>query len=260
MEICKQKVKNILITQPAPTNVNNPYAILTEQYNLAVNFRSLTHVEGVDLKYFKALKIDLKEYNSIIFTGTRAIKEYFRLRAGMNYGAISDATKYFCDNQLTANYLNAYIEPRKRKVFFPKTPENNFLELFKKHTGNKEKLLFPCAGAGVHKTDLLNTLKANDYKVTEAEMYNTVCSDISDMEKDINNYDMIAFFSPVAITALLEAFPNFSKTNTRIAAFGATTHQAVLTAGFNLDVSAPTPQAPSMTMAIEAYIKQYNND
>jgi uroporphyrinogen-III synthase len=53
-------------------------------------------------------------------------------------------------------------------------------------------------------------------------------------------------------------FPDFTQDNTRIAAFGSTTHKAVLEAGLKLDVQAPTPQSPSMTMAIEEYIKATN--
>jgi uroporphyrinogen-III synthase len=54
-------------------------------------------------------------------------------------------------------------------------------------------------------------------------------------------------------------FPQFKQNNTRIAAFGPTTAQAVRDAGLILDIEAPLPNAPSMTGALELYIKKANN-
>jgi uroporphyrinogen-III synthase len=53
-------------------------------------------------------------------------------------------------------------------------------------------------------------------------------------------------------------FPDFKQNNTRIAAFGPTTAKAVYDAGLLLDIEAPLPNAPSMTGAIELYIKKAN--
>jgi uroporphyrinogen-III synthase len=64
------------------------------------------------------------------------------------------------------------------------------------------------------------------------------------------------FFSPAGVTSLFKNFPDFVQNNTLIAAFGAQTSQAVLDAGLRLDVQAPVPEAPSMTMSIENYLKK----
>ena len=88
-------------------------------------------------------------------------------------------------------------------------------------------------------------------------MYETDSSDLSDLENVF--YDVIAFYSPSGITSLLENFPEFKQNNTRIAAFGPTTAQAVKDANLILDIQAPMPNAPSMTGALEQYIKQANN-
>jgi uroporphyrinogen-III synthase len=71
-------------------------------------------------------------------------------------------------------------------------------------------------------------------------------------------YDIIAFYSPSGITSLFLNFPDFKQNNTRIAAFGPTTAQAAKDAGLIIDVQAPMPSAPSMTGALEIYIKQVN--
>ena len=83
-------------------------------------------------------------------------------------------------------------------------------------------------------------------------MYRTVCSDLSDLSDVF--YDMLVFFSPSGIESLFKNFPDFEQNNTRIACFGPTTVQAAEEAGLKVNVSAPNPKAPSMTMAIENYI------
>jgi uroporphyrinogen-III synthase len=53
-------------------------------------------------------------------------------------------------------------------------------------------------------------------------------------------------------------FPDFKQNNTRIAAFGPTTAKAVRDASLILDIEAPLPNAPSMTGALELYIRSAN--
>jgi uroporphyrinogen-III synthase len=84
-------------------------------------------------------------------------------------------------------------------------------------------------------------------------MYKTVCSDLSDLA-DVK-YDMLVFFSPSDIESLFKNFPLFKQNTTRIAAFGQSTAKAVEDANLRIDVMAPSPKAPSMSMAIEQYIQ-----
>jgi uroporphyrinogen-III synthase len=83
-----------------------------------------------------------------------------------------------------------------------------------------------------------------------------VSSDLSDI-KEVN-YDILVFFSPSGIKSLRQNFPDFQQNDIKIAAFGPTTAAAVKEAGLRLDIEAPTPQAPSMTMALEQFIKMNN--
>jgi uroporphyrinogen-III synthase len=84
-----------------------------------------------------------------------------------------------------------------------------------------------------------------------------VASDLSDLKEVF--YDVIAFFSPSGINSLFVNFPDFRQSNTRIAAFGPATSKAVRDAGLILDIEAPLPNAPSMTGALELYIRQANS-
>ena len=87
-------------------------------------------------------------------------------------------------------------------------------------------------------------------------MYRTVCSDLTDI--NVKEYDMLVFFSPQGIRSLGKNFENFKQDTTKIAVFGTTTEQAAKEAGLRVDVMAPSKETPSMTMAIEKYIRQMN--
>ncbi len=96
----------------------------------------------------------------------------------------------------------------------------------------------------------LDKEKINYSKVV---LYRTVASDLSDLESV--QYDVLVFFSPSGIESLLKNFPDFKQNKTLIAAFGPTTAKAVIDHNLRLDIHAPQPQMPSMSMAIESHIK-----
>lgn len=247
----KLKVKSILITQPKPETDKSPYFDLAKKYNLKVDFRPFIHVEGIPAKDFRKDRINPLDFTAVIFTSRNAIDNYFRVCEEMRLEVPAEM-KYFCVSESTALYLQKYVQYRKRKIFFGKQTSNDLIDVLKKH--KEERFLFPCSD--VHKEDIPVFLAQNKYDFAEAVLYRTVCSDLSDLAEV--NYDMIAFFSPSGIKSLFLNFPDFKQNNTRIAAFGPTTTKAVLDAGLRLDVQAPMPQAPSMTMAIEEYIKVVN--
>ena len=247
-----KKIKSILVTQAAPTDAKSPYFDIEKKYNIKVDFRSFIEVKGVAYKEFRKQKINILEHTAIIFTSRNAIDHFFRICKEAKIETPSDM-KYFCITEQTANYLQKYIVIRKRKVFTGTKTALDLLEVIKKH--KSENFLFPCSNK--RQKDLPDYMGTNDFKITEAVMYETVSSDLSDLENVF--YDVLAFYSPSGITSLLENFPEFKQNNTRIAAFGPTTAQAVTDANLILDIQAPMPNAPSMTGALEQYIKQSNN-
>ena len=64
----------------------------------------------------------------------------------------------------------------------------------------------------------------------------------------------------MSLKSLFQNFPGFVQDSTIIAAFGPATAVAVEESGLRLDIKAPTPQCPSMTMALEEFIKRYNKE
>tara|TARA_Y100000782_G_scaffold115569_1_gene160325 strand:+ start:26559 stop:27308 length:750 start_codon:yes stop_codon:yes gene_type:complete len=245
------KVKSILVSQPKPESDRSPYFDLAEKYKLKIDFRPFIHVEGVPAQEFRKEKIGILEHSAVIFTSRNAVDHFFRMAEEMRCN-IPDTMKYFCISESTAYYLQKYVVYRKRKIFHGKQRFAELIDLIKKH--KKEKFLLPCSD--ILKKEIPELLEKNKISYTKAVFYRTVCSDLSDLENV--SYDMLVFFSPAGIESLFKNFPDFKQNKTRIAVFGPTTTKAVEQHGLRVDVLAPTQNAPSMTMAIENYIKEVN--
>ncbi len=245
------RVKSVLVSQPKPTNPNSPYFALAKKYDIKIDFEPFIQVEPVSIKEFRQQKINILSHTAIIFTSRNAVDHFFDLCKQIKIDIPADM-KYFCISEQTANYLQKYIVIRKRKIFTGARTPTDLIEVLKKH--KNDRYIFPCSN--IRKDDIPHFLKENEYDFSEAILYKTVASDLSDLAEI--KYDIIAFFSPSGINSLFVNFPGFKQNNTRIAAFGPTTAQAVERAGLILDVKAPLPEAPSMTGALELYIKKTN--
>lgn len=246
------KVSSILVSQPKPTDEKSPYFTLANNLGVKVDFKPFIQIESLDLKEFKKQKIEILSHTAIIFTSRNAIDTFFKICSEAKIEMPADM-KYFCVTEQTANYLQKYIVIRKRKIFSGQKSAKDLEEILKKH--KNENFLYPCSN--IRKEEIPEFLKDNGFKYTEAVIYKTVPSDLKDII--IDQYDIIAFFSPSGISSLLTNFPDFKQDNIRIAAFGPTTAKAVREAGLILDIEAPLPNAPSMTGALELYIKKVNN-
>jgi len=247
------KVKSILVSQPEPSTAKSPYFELAEKTNVKIDFRPFIQVEGVSAKEFRQTRIQILDHSAVIFTSRTAIDHFFRISQELRI-TVPDSMKYFCISEATAFYLQKYIVYWKRKIFYADGRFSDLINVMKKHKG--EKFLVPLSD--IHKQEIPELLDKESYNYTKAILYRTVSSDLSDL-KDVN-YDVLVFFSPSGIKSLYQNFPEFKQNNTRIASFGPTTAQAVREAGLKLDIEAPTAQAPSMTMALEQYIKKCNKN
>lgn len=244
------KIKSILVSQPAPSE-SSPYLDIAKKEKIKIDFRPFIHVEGVDNKELRTQKIDLTQFTGIIFTSKNAIDHYFRLAEEMRY-SVPDTMRYICQSEAVANYLQKHIVYRKRKISFGEKNFADLMPIFKKYPS--EKYLLP--SSDVLSPDISKTLDAAGVVWTRAIMYRTVCSDLTDIK--INDYDMLVFFSPQGIKSLGLNFKDFQQNDTKIAVFGTTTLNAAEEAGLRVDVMAPSKETPSMTMAIEKYIRNLN--
>ncbi len=245
------KVKTILVSQPAPKTETSPYHELSEKQKVKIDFRSFIHVEGVASRDVRAQKIDLSKFTAIILTSRNAVDHFFRIAEEMRF-KVPDSMKYFCQSEAVAYYLKKYVVYRKRKIYVGNRTFPELTKLIKKH--KEEKYLLPSSDK--LKPLIPSELDKLEVNWTRAILYKTVVSDLSDLENVF--YDVLVFFSPSGIDSLFKNFPEFKQNNTRIAVFGNTTIKAVEDRGLRVDIAAPTPETPSMTMALEKYIKEVN--
>lgn len=246
-----KEVKSILVSQPKPGGKKSPYYTLADKFGIKVDFRPFIQVDPISVKEFRKQKIDILNHTAVIFTSRNAVDHFFRMCIDLKIEVPADM-KYFCISEQTANYLQKYIVVRKRKIFTGSRTAQDLIEILKKH--KNEKYIFPCSN--IRKEDIPNFMKDNGYQLTEAIIYKTVASDLSDLDNVY--YDIIAFYSPSGINSLFVNFPDFKQNDTRIAVFGPTTAKAAREADLIIDIEAPLPNAPSMTGALELYVKKAN--
>jgi len=245
------KIKKILVSQPQPTTEKSPYFDISDKYNVKIDFRPFIKVEAVNAKEFRTQRISILDYTAIIFNARHGIDHFFRLCEEMRI-TVPETMKYFCVSESVAVYLQHYIHYRKRKVFYGAAGKmHELVTIMNKHA--EEKYLF--ITSDVQNEDTMSVLEKSKITFTKAVMYRTVSNDFGTDEEF--NYDMLLFFSPMGINSLLKNFPNFVQGDIQIGCFGLTTAQAVKDAGLRLDLEAPLPGVPSMTMALENYMKEH---
>lgn len=245
------KIKKILVSQPKPESDKSPYFDMAEKLNVEFDFRQFIQIEGVSSKEFRQTRIQILDHQAVVMTSKASIDHFFRICELLRV-TVPDDMKYYCSSEAIAVYLQKYIVYRKRKIFFGNGTFANLIDVMKK--SKNDKIFVPLSH--VHKQEIPDLLDAAGYDYTIAILYKTVSSDLSDIS--LADYDALVFFSPSGITSLQDNFPDFEQRDIKIACFGPATAKAVKDAGLRLDIEAPNPKAPSMTMALEQYIKEVN--
>ncbi|MBP5456018.1 MAG: uroporphyrinogen-III synthase [Paludibacteraceae bacterium] len=256
------KIKNILISQPQPTSEKSPYFDICEKYNVKMDFRPFIKVEPILAKEFRQQKVNILDHTAIVFTAKAAIDHFFRLCDELRI-SIPETMKYFCISEAVALYLQNYIQYRKRKIFFGTTSKvEDLMVVINKHIDEK----FLVAVSDVydanksvsedHKNDIIALLDNTKAVYSKAVCYKTVSTDFT-QDKDFS-YDMLVFFSPSGIQSLFKNFPNFEQGEIKIGCFGPGTINAAKHAGLQVNIEAPTPEAPSMPAAIDLFLKESN--
>jgi uroporphyrinogen-III synthase len=244
-----KKIKTLLISQPKPETDKSPYFDLEKKYKLKIDFRPFIEVRRLDaLDFRKRNKININDFNAVIFTSRNSVDHFFSLAKELR-ASITNNIKYFCFSEAVAYYLQKYTVYRKRKIFFGEGTVDSLIPLFDKF---KEDTKFLLPTSNTINPKIIEALDKAQINYTRACFYETVASDLSDL-KNIK-YDVLAFFSPSGIDSLFENFPDFKQNDTIIATLGTSTAKAAEDKGLKVQIKAPTPETPSMTMALEKYI------
>lgn len=246
------KVQNILISQPQPIEwEKSPYFDISKRYNVNIDFFKFFKVESVSCKDFRKQKINILDHSCIIFSSKNAVDNFFNLTKELRV-EMPDPMKYFCVSETTTYYLQKYIPFRKRKIFHGGEDINELIQTIKKF--NDEKFLVPCSDA--KNQDIITLLKANKIKHTKAVIYKNVSADL--LKINLPKYQVLVLFSPAGVRSLMKNYPEYKQGEQIIAAFGTATHDAVVEAGLTLSIAPPTPTAPSMSKALDEFLKINN--
>ena len=243
-------VKKILVSQPKPSSDKSPYFDIARKYGVEIVFRPFIKVESLSPREFRAQRIDILEHTAIIFTSRHAIDHFFNLCKEMRVN-IPEDMKYFCITETVALYIQKYVQYRKRKVFFGATGMiDDLIPTMVKH--KNERYFVPMSD--VHNNEIQELLESKKLQFTQGVMYRTVSNDFA--EDEPFDYDMLVFFSPSGISALLKNFPDFQQRDIAIATFGVHTAKAAKDAGLSVQIEAPTPKYASITSALADYLKE----
>ena len=241
-------IKNILISQPAPADIaKSQYKTLIDKYDVNLTFFKFFDVVGVTTREFRDSRIALLDYSAVIMTSKLAVDNYFRLAKELRV-TIPESMKYFCISDTIANYLQNYVQYRKRKIFYGKLTFSDLVEVILKH--KDETYLFPCAEDS--SLDSFKLLEQSKIHFQKAVMYRSEIKDLSSI--DIKNFDMVAMFSPIGVKSFVHNFPEMNNDNILIAAFGASTQAALKSAKLKTYIPAPTKEYPSMVMAMDKFL------
>lgn len=245
------KVKNILVSQPVPADLEkSPYGDLIKKYGVNIEFIKFFKIESVSVREFRDEKVYINEHTAIIFNSKHAVDHFFGIAKDVRV-EIPETMKYFCISESVAFYLQKYVQFRKRKIFFSENDLSQLVDLIKKH--KTERFLLPCSDN--HSKELPDLLDAAKINYSEAVLYRTVPAEMKSLV-DIYKFDMLVFFSPQGIRSLFHNWPDFKQGEIAIGTFGTTTSLAATEAGLKVNLSAPNPTTPSMTMAIDAYLSK----
>lgn len=238
--------KKILISQPEP-KTGSPYTDIVNKYGLEIVFTPFFTVEPVDIKDFRAQRINILDYTAIVFCSRTAIDAFFDLATKMRV-VIPETMKYFCQSEAIALYLQKYIIYRKRKIFFGNGTTASLIDCI----GSKHKSeYFLISSTDAPKKDIEDMFNNAKLKFGNAVMVHTVYCDIKNI--DLSKYGMLVFYSPADVKSLFENYPDFTQNDLLIATYGKNTAKAVKDASLSIEIEAPTPESPSIAAALSNY-------
>ncbi len=248
------KIKNILISQNAPEDFErSPYAELKRKYSINIDFYKFFKINSTTALDFRKTHINILDYEAIVFSSTTTIDNFFELCKDLRV-EMPESMRYYCATESIALYLQKYVTYRKRRVFAAKDAQSSSLyELLIK---NKQySMLVPCSQDGIP-AQLEEVLKENEIKYAQAVVFKITPANLKE-DVDIDKYDMIVFFSPNGVKSLQYNYPDFEQGEKAFGALGKAAIHAIEEAGWTVHTFAPTKETPSITDALDLFLKEH---
>jgi len=243
-------VKKILITQQQPKTAS-PYTAVAEKFGAEFDFRQFFKMEPLTSREFRAQRINILDYTAIVFSARTTIDAFFQLCEELRV-KVPETMKYFCTTEAVANYLQKHIVYRKRKIFFGDgTPDSIIGLIGTKHKG--ENFLIATAESS-SKDAVTKIFETQKLSFTTAVFVKPVAQDIKDI--NLHDYDLVVLFNPADVKSLYENYPDFQQGDLKFVSYGRSIVKAMEEAGLAIEISAPTPEMPSVAKALEVYLSR----
>ena len=243
-------VRKILISQQQPKTAS-PYTSIEEKFGVEFDFRQFFKMEPLTSREFRSQRINILDHTAIVFSARTTIDAFFRICEDLRI-KVPETMKYFCTTEAVANYLQKHIVYRKRKIFFGDgTPESIIGLIGTKHKG--ENFLIATSGTS-GKDAVTKIFETQKFAFETAVFVKPVSQDVKDL--DLHSYDLVVFFNPADVESLYENQPDFKQENVKFVSYGKSIVKAMEEAGLTIEISAPTPEAPSVAKALELYLSR----
>jgi uroporphyrinogen-III synthase len=243
-------VKKILISQQQPKTAS-PYTSIAEKFGVDFDFVPFFTNEPLSSREFRAQRINILDHTAIVFSARTTIDAFFQICEDLRV-KVPETMKYFCTTEAVANYLQKHIVYRKRKIFFGDGKPESILGLIgTKHKG--EKFLIATASS-TGKDAVTKVFETSPYSFETAVFVKPVSQDIKDI--DLHTYDGVVFFNPADVKSLYENHPEFKQENVKFISYGRSIVAAMNEAGLTIEISAPTPEIPSVAKALEVFLSK----
>ena len=235
----------ILISQQVPSNLSS-YESLQNNHGAELVFQPFFLIEPLSAREFRAEHINLPDYTAIVFSSRHAIDAYFKLCDEMRF-KVPETMKYFCSTEAVAMYLQKHIVYRKRKIFYGTgTPASIIALVTAKHKG--EKFLITTT-EGSDTTPISTLFSAAKLDFTVCVLVKPVSQDLHGL--DLASFDVAVLCNPADVASLQENFPDFRQGDLKFISFGKAVVRSLEEAGFQIALQAPTPEATSISKAVE---------
>ncbi len=241
-------VKNILISQKQPQTAS-PYDALAEKFGAKFDFLPFFHMEPLTSREFRAQKINISDYTAIVFSARTTIDAFFQLSEELRV-KIPETMKYFCTTEIVANYLQKHIVYRKRKIFFGDGKPESVLSLIGPKHKDEKFLITTSDPAG--RDAITRLFETTQYDFTTGVFVKPVPQDLTAV--DLHKYDAVVVFNAADVKSLYANFPEFCQEDIRFITYGKSVVKAMEEAGLKIEISAPTPEIPSVSKALETYL------
>ena len=246
-------VKKILISQQQPMTAS-PYDNIAAKCGVEFTFKPFFKMEPLSSREFRTQRINILDHTAIIFSARTTIDAFFQLCEELRV-KVPETMKYFCTTEAVANYLQKHIVYRKRKIFFGDGTPSSILNLI----GNKHKdeSFLIATSESSTKDAVTRIFETQSLSYETAVFVKPVAQNLKDV--NFNDFDMVVMFNPADVKSLYENHPEFEQGDIRFVAYGKSIIKPMEDAGLKIEISAPTPEAPSVAKALEIYLSKNNN-